>query len=115
VFLTKDDRKTLAAHHGLSLSLFNSRFCDKSGGFWKLKDPNGGDCIFLKNKKCGVYNARPTQCRTWPFWPEVLNAKTWNAEVANFCPGVGKGKLWSPREIERQIAIQVESETKFGK
>jgi len=111
VFLTKEDRTTLACFFGISLAAFNKQYCDRSGGRWKLKDANAGECIFLKDKRCSAYFARPTQCRTWPFWPEVLNAKTWNSEVANFCPGIGKGKLWSPQEIEEQMAIQVAAET----
>jgi Fe-S-cluster containining protein len=30
-------------------------------------------CIFLtSDKKCSIYQARPTQCRTFPFWPHIV-------------------------------------------
>ncbi|MFZ4403918.1 MAG: YkgJ family cysteine cluster protein, partial [Pseudobdellovibrionaceae bacterium] len=68
------------------------------------------DCLFLKDKKCSIYEARPTQCRTWPFWPEVMPAKAWKKDVVSFCPGVGKGKLWSPEEIKSILQLQADSE-----
>jgi Fe-S-cluster containining protein len=34
------------------------------------------DCIFLREadgqRKCAIYPVRPSQCRTWPFWPSNL-------------------------------------------
>jgi Fe-S-cluster containining protein len=84
-------------------------------GIWHLKELDSESCQFLRDKKCSIYEARPTQCRTWPFWPEVLNAKCWDKEVASFCPGVGKGRLWTPEEIEQQRRAQVESEREYGR
>jgi uncharacterized protein len=89
---------------------FTKKYCDKEDGIYHLKDGQNGDCLFLKNNQCGVYEGRPTQCRTWPFWPEVMNAKTWKKEVKSFCPGVGKGKTWTKAEIQQQLKIQIESE-----
>jgi Fe-S-cluster containining protein len=66
--------------------------------------------MFLKNKQCSVYEARPNQCRTWPFWPEVMNAKSWKKDVADFCPGVGKGPVIPAKEIERQLKIMSKTE-----
>ena len=40
-------------------------------------------CIFLDpvTKHCGIYQARPTQCRTYPFWPPILaSLESWNEE-----------------------------------
>lgn len=112
VYLTKTDRQRLAKKLKMELSAFTKKYCDQSAGIWKLKSTQ--DCLFLEDKRCSVYSARPTQCRTWPFWPEVLNAKTWNKEVAKFCAGVGKGKVWSKHEIEVQLKAQIESENEYG-
>jgi Fe-S-cluster containining protein len=65
-----------------------------------------GECIFLKKNKCSVYKARPTQCRTWPFWPENMSSKTWNKEIVNFCPGVGKGKLITKNKINSFLQLE---------
>lgn len=114
VFLTKEDRVRFAKHLKLSLREFQKKYCDQTREIWHLKEIAGrADCIFLSEKRCSVYEARPGQCRTWPFWPEVMNAKAWKAEVESFCPGVGKGKVWSMTEIEKVMNSDVENEKKL--
>jgi Fe-S-cluster containining protein len=114
VYLTLDDRRALAQNLGIGTAAFTRKYCEQDGGIWKLKDAPTEECVFLKDKRCSVYTARPTQCRTWPFWPETLNAKTWSGEVASFCPGVGRGKTWTPEEVETQLNIQRASQDKYG-
>lgn len=106
VYMSLDDRRRMAKVLKMTTQQFTRTHCKKSEGYWALKDnPEGPACIFLEGKKCGVYEGRPTQCRTWPFWPEVLSAKAWKQDVVSFCPGIGKGRLYSPLEIET-IAIE---------
>jgi len=69
--------------------------------------PKSYDCIFLdsKTRKCTVYEARPRQCKTWPFWKSnVRTEETW-AETCEACPGSGKGKLYQLEQIEEQVAV----------
>lgn len=100
VYLSLKDRQRMARHLGLQTREFTRRYCEKEGALFHLKEASkSDDCQFLVAKRCRVYEARPTQCRTWPFWPENLNAKTWKTDVASFCPGVGKGRLWTGDEI----------------
>lgn len=114
VFMTKEDRQNMAAFLGLSLGPFTRKYCDKTNGFYHLKeDPKNTDCMFLKDKRCTVYEARPIQCRTWPFWPDVMNAKTWKKEVVSFCPGVGKGPLVPAGKIQKILQEQIDSETRL--
>jgi len=114
VYLTKPDRAKMAKFLKLSPSVFTKKYCEKDElGQWKLREFKA-TCQFLQNNQCVVYEARPTQCRTWPFWPEVMGAKAWAKDVAAFCPGVGKGKLWSPKEIEKNLEIQRNDEELYG-
>lgn len=107
VFLTLDDRRRLARLLKLSTSAFTRKHCHRLAGLWHLiEDPKIPECRFLKNNRCQVYSARPTQCRTWPFWPEVMGAKTWKKEVAAFCPGVGKGPVIPREKIELSLATE---------
>ena len=111
VFLTLEDRQRIAKHLRLPTRQFTKEYCQKTQGYFHLKeDLVNPDCIFLIKNRCSIYAARPTQCRTWPFWPEVLNAKTWSKEVASYCPGIGKGKLHSPSTIEKIAEEQARSE-----
>lgn len=115
VFLTLEDRRRFAKHLNISTAAFTRQYCDMKDGVWHLKeDPKNPDCMFLKNKRCSTYEARPTQCRTWPFWPEVLNPKAWKSEVASFCPGIGKGQLWTKEQIETIAAEDAENASRFG-
>lgn len=109
VYLTLEDRRRLAQHFGLPTREFTKRYCRKEEGLWVLRDFTEA-CVFLEGKSCGVYEARPTQCRTWPFWPEVMSAKAWNREVKGYCPGVGKGRLWTEEEIAAKLKEQERSE-----
>lgn len=116
VYLTKSDRKAMAKTLGLSLSDFIQKHCDRKHGLFVLREDRADQaCRFLKDKKCEVYAARPTQCRTWPFWPEVMSAKSWKADVASFCPGVGKGRIWTEDEIVREVNAQILSENELVK
>jgi Fe-S-cluster containining protein len=107
VYLTREDRRRLANHLGLAPAEFRRRFCGKTEGLWHLADlPAASACRFLDGTRCTVYEARPTQCRTWPFWPENMDAKKWDADVAAFCPGVGRGRLWTEAEIRAVVEQQ---------
>ncbi len=112
VFLTLEDRQRFAKFFQMRTSDFSRKYCARTKGVWHLRErPNNPDCLFLEKKRCQVYEARPTQCRTWPFWPETMDAKTWKKEVVTFCPGVGKGPVRPASEIratieEQQIANQ---------
>jgi Fe-S-cluster containining protein len=104
VYLTRDDRQRLADHLQVELAQFVATYCTVSDGHVHLKNPDK-DCGFLQGKRCTVYEARPTQCRTWPFWAENMSAKAWNDEVAASCAGVGKGRLWSAEEISELVQL----------
>lgn len=105
VYLTLDDRRRMAKVLGLTTSAFTRKHCAVTDGVHHLKD-TGPDCMFLKNKRCTVYEGRPVQCRTWPFWPEVMSAKAWAKEVKAFCPGVDKGRVISEKEIAATLEEQ---------
>ena len=109
VYLTEGDVKRFADYFSLSVAQFKKQYCGSKDGNVFLLDPPAanGDCIFLENgNRCGTYEARPEQCRTWPFWPENMKAKIWRREIAAYCPGVGKGKLHTREEIEAILESQ---------
>jgi Fe-S-cluster containining protein len=86
----------------MAVDEFEGRYVRQVGPDKSLIEYPDGDCIFLdrESRKCSVYAARPTQCRTWPFWDSNLATRKdwkWACEV---CPGSGRGQLYSFEEIE---------------
>jgi hypothetical protein len=74
--------------------------------------PNG-DCTFFdpKTRSCCIYDARPQQCRTWPFWrSNVCEPVAWDA-TRRTCPGAGHGQLYPAEEIERLVRLTDRSES----
>lgn len=49
---------------------------------WMCLKRNEGSCVFLNDDgKCSIYDVRPVQCQTYPFWPSVLESgQTWKEE-----------------------------------
>lgn len=99
VYLTSFDQDRMSRALKLPHSEFLEKYCDETDGHWHLKNPEQ-DCPFLDGKRCRIYEGRPQQCRTWPFWPENMNSKTWNQEIVPFCAGIGKGRIYSYDEIQ---------------
>lgn len=63
-----------------------------------MREKSNMDCIFWKDG-CTVYQARPLQCRSFPFWDSVLaSPKAWEA-TGKECPGVNSGELHDREEI----------------
>ena len=70
-----------------------------------LKEKANYDCIFWKDG-CLVYEHRPLQCRSFPFWEDNLSSKrSWNA-AASECPGMNSGTVHSQETIENWLEQQ---------
>ena len=112
VYLSTNDLKRFAEYFNLSIKDFKSKYYEITDGFIHLTEKKNinGKCIFLKNNRCTVYKSRPTQCRTWPFWNENMEAKIWNEEIQSLCPGVGKGKIIKKSQIEKKLNTDKKNE-----
>ena len=102
VWVNEDELTAIAQHMGLETADFESRYVRQVGSDKSLKEYPDGDCILLDplTRKCRVYEVRPIQCRTWPFWDSNLaKRKDWK-ETCKVCPGAGTGRLYSLQEIE---------------
>jgi len=72
VWVTNEEIAAIAERLALSVEEFEKRFVRKVGVRKTLIDiaERNWDCVFLdeKSRKCTIYDHRPRQCRTWPFW-----------------------------------------------
>jgi hypothetical protein len=83
------DVARIAAHLGIPEGAARARHL--SAGGERLRDAPGGRCVFLvegRETACGIYAARPAQCRSWPFWPELLRSPEALREAMRLCPGI---------------------------
>jgi Fe-S-cluster containining protein len=99
VWVEEDDIDRLTVHLGITRSELGRSHIRLVGGRLSLIERAGStDCVFWDNG-CQVYDARPEQCRTFPFWPDNLeNEGAWEA-VLSECPGAGSGRLYKLTEI----------------
>jgi uncharacterized protein len=108
VWVNKEEIDQLAAALGCSdTDEFCSQYVRKIGVRRSLKEFPNGDCVFFdsQSRKCQVYEARPRQCRSWPFWDSnVRTPEAW-AETCQVCPGSGRGKLHQIEHIEQQRSV----------
>ncbi|MEJ2053584.1 MAG: YkgJ family cysteine cluster protein [Calditrichaceae bacterium] len=68
-----------------------------------LVDGENDSCVFLENNRCTIYEGRPKQCRTYPFWPENLKSVTRWQIIGEECPGIGNGRKYTREEIEKSL------------
>jgi hypothetical protein len=93
VYLTEDDLLRAARFLGLTAAEFERRYVYRTATLLRLRKPPGKQCHFLNNGGCSIHPAKPTQCRLFPFWPELIeDARAWQ-RAARSCPGIGKGPL----------------------
>lgn len=106
VWVNQQEVEELAAARGMTPAVFERRFVKRVGIRRSLKERKGGDCVLLDadTRKCTVYDARPRQCRTWPFWDSNLRSPEAWAEAAEACPGCNKGNLVPLEQIVEQAA-----------
>ena len=110
VWVTNEEIAALAGLVGLSADEFEDKYCRQVGIRKSLKEFPNGDCVFLdsETRRCSVYDARPRQCRTWPFWESNLKTPDDWKHTCAVCPGSGKGQLYQLEEIEaRRVVVKV--------
>lgn len=111
VLVSDQEIAALAKRLSMTPEAFTKKFTHMTSEGRSLiekKSPGGLDCVFLDREKipgkavCGVYEDRPIQCRTWPFWPSVIKSRrTWEM-AKRVCPGMDQGKKYDLVQIRIQ-------------
>ena len=111
VWATEEEMGKIADFLEMSKEDFFAKYVRKIGTRYSLiEDKTTKDCIFVKDGKCSVYSVRPTQCRTWPFWPSNLYTPEDWGYAGLRCDGINRGKLFSQEEIIDQASRTEESD-----
>jgi hypothetical protein len=117
VYLTETDLVRAAKFTGMSPRAFEKKFVYRTRHQMRFRKPRDRQCPFLVTEGdshgtqggCSIHPAKPTQCRTFPFWPELVeDPRAWK-RTARFCPGIGKGPL-----IQIGTAMEMAEEQRRG-
>jgi uncharacterized protein len=93
VYLTEDDVKRAAEFIGMTARAFEAKYVYRTHHQIRFRKPRKKQCPFLLEDGCSIHPAKPTQCRTFPFWPELVEHRAAWDKTARFCPGIGHGPL----------------------
>lgn len=91
VWITQDEIKKLANFLNISIDQLANDSLRKIGYKYSLRElqlsKNNYVCKFfnLEKKQCSIYDVRPNQCRTFPFW-EYFKQNL--EEVKKECPAI---------------------------
>lgn len=107
VWVNDAEIDALAAHFGMNFDEFEAAFVRQVGRRKSLREFQNYDCVFFDRfqRGCKVYNLRPRQCRTWPFWSSNLEAPEVWEHIARKCPGCNRGELVPVEEIVRRQSV----------
>ena len=112
VYLTDEESERIRTYLQLSRNWFRRHYLQRlDDGEQVLSSGPDERCIFLDGDgKCRVYGVRPVQCRTYPFWPELVgSAVAWSRE-ARRCEGINRGRVVARSMIRRSLRDSLEQQ-----
>jgi len=107
VWVNGEEIRALARVVGLSPEQFEATYVRRIGVRRSLGEYDNGDCVMFdpQQRRCLAYEARPRQCRTWPFWDSTVSTREDWEETCRDCPGCGKGPLVPAEEILARMQV----------
>lgn len=106
VWVSPSEAEAMAERLNIPLEEFLKKYTRRIGNRVTLKEhPKTYDCVFLKGKRCELYDVRPKQCRTFPWWSENLKSSDDWKETAARCEGIDHpdAPLISLEEIQKYL------------
>jgi Fe-S-cluster containining protein len=106
VWVNEKEITALAEHLDEEVAEVRERFTRPAHGRRSLREKANGDCVFFeRGVGCKVYDVRPRQCRTWPFWESNIDTPEDWKRTCEICPGSGQGELIPVEEITRRLRV----------
>jgi len=93
VYLTAGDVDRAAAFLKMTPEAFEQKYVFRRKHLRRLRIAPETRCYFLRDGGCTIHAVKPTQCRIFPYWPELIESKREWKKTAKYCPGIGKGPL----------------------
>lgn len=90
VWITEEEMIDIAQFRGMDLGVFADTYVRAANGRLSLQDRliDGEQICCMFNpyeNKCTIYEHRPSQCRTFPFWKQYRDKYK---ELLEYCPGI---------------------------
>lgn len=121
VWVTAQEVQQMAEHLNLSIDEFSEKYLRLLGNRISLKEhAYTYDCVFLKEgKRCSIYAHRPTQCRTFPWWPSNISSEREWLEAASWCEGINHPEApiipYEEIQAQRELEESLENDrSRFG-
>jgi Fe-S-cluster containining protein len=107
VWVSEEEIEAMALYLKMDIKDFVKKYIRLVGDRLSLVERKVGldyECVFLRGKQCMLYEVRPKQCKTFPWWPQNLESeKAWN-EAALECEGISpQWPLVDRQIIESQL------------
>ena len=98
VYIGPEEILPIAEALGVTKTAFISQYLYPYKDSFSVGEDKQGRCL-LFNDGCKVYEVRPLQCRTFPFWFDNMRSESRWAQVVQSCPGIGQGRCYTKEEI----------------
>ena len=105
VFFSRDEIKKAAELLKTTVKSFKHKYITEKihDNLYELYTKSA--CPFYnEDAGCVIYKARPSQCSTYPFWPNNFQNEKTIQKLFSECPGTGRGKFHSYEKIAENIA-----------
>lgn len=112
VWLEEGEIETLAAILDMKPAAFIARHVrqvpdPKSGQLRTALRDEQGRCVLLEGTRdCTVYEQRPVHCRTFPYWPSVLDDPSGFENARAVCPGIA---VIVPEDLRERAFAELEA------
>jgi hypothetical protein len=89
IYLKKGEDERIAGHLKMPLKEFRKKYTE-----WflflgrALKWCKNGACMFRKDRQCSIYEVRPSQCSTWPYWERLIKNERDLKRAKEYCGGI---------------------------
>ncbi len=128
ILFSREEGERIARRLGISYADFYERYTHDTPAGRSFRETRFNardgsvlhDCVFLDRESkpgvlaCSLYEDRPTQCRTFPFWPEHMGSRRSWRLLGKSCEGIGRGNFIPASEIRIQRAKQEQSRLDRG-
>jgi len=98
VYVAPNEIRPIARTMNMPVNRLIKEFLYPFQDSYSVREDRDGHCFFY-DSGCLIYPVRPSQCRSFPFWLDILrNERRWRRTAAE-CPGIGRGRLYTREEI----------------